>query len=154
MPESDHQDSAMTVFVQLFYGSALLAVCALLHVACLVGAAAVLAKLAYRHRDLPAGIHSAMIIIGAVAALVVAHTAEVWLWALSLLVLGALHDVSDAVYFALSTYTTLGYGDVVLAPGYRIFASMAAVTGLLAFGLSTAFLVAILTRHFPNARFR
>jgi len=143
----------MSVFAQLFYGSALLALCSLLHVACLVGAAAILAKLAYRHRDLPAGIHSAMIIIGAVAALVVAHTVEVWIWAISLFFLGAVHNVSDAVYFSLVTYTTVGYGDVVLVPEFRVFGAMAAVTGMLVFGLSTAFLVAILTRHFPSTRF-
>jgi hypothetical protein len=143
----------MTVFAQLSLGSALLALCSLLHVACLVGAAVVLAKLAYRHRDLPAGIHSVLIITVAVAALIVAHTVEVWLWAISLLVLGAVSNVSDAVYFSLATYTTVGYGDVVLGPEYRVFGAMAAVTGMLVFGLSTAFLVAILTRHFPNARF-
>lgn len=143
----------MTVFEQLFLGSALLALCSLLHVACLVAAAAVLAKLAYRHRDLPAGIHSTIIITGAVAALIFAHTVEVWLWAIALLLLGAVSSVSDAVYFSLATYTTVGYGDVVLGPHHRVFGAMAAVTGMLVFGLSTAFLVAILTRHFPSSRF-
>jgi hypothetical protein len=142
----------MTVFMQLFYGSALLALCSLLHVACLVGGAAVLAKLAYRHRDLPSGIHSVLIITGAVAALILAHTVEVWIWAISLLFLGAVSNVSDAVYFSLVTYTTVGYGDVVLDPEHRVFGAMAAVTGMLVFGLRTAFLVAILTRHFPSAR--
>lgn len=112
-----------------------------------------LARLAYRYRDLPAALHSALIITGAVAALVAAHTVEVWIWAISLLLLGAVHGISDAVYFALVTYTTVGYGDVVLAPAFRVFGAMAAVTGMLVFGLSTAFLVAILTRHFPYARF-
>ena len=143
----------MTVFAQLFLGSALLALCSLLHIAGLVGAASMLATLAYRHRDLPAGIHSALIIAGAVAALILAHTVEVWIWAIALLILGAVAGVSDAVYFSLATYTTVGYGDVVLGPEYRVFGAMAAVTGMLVFGLSTAFLVAILTRHFPYARF-
>jgi Ion channel len=70
-----------------------------------------------------------------------------------LLILGAVANVPDAVYFALATYTTVGYGDVVLASEHRVFGAMAAVTGMLVFGLSTAFLVAILTRHFPSARF-
>ena len=144
----------MTVFTQLFLGSALLALCSLLHVACLVAAVSVLAKLAYRHRHLPSAIHLALIITVAVGALALAHTVEVWIWAFSLLFLGAVTNVPDAVYFSLATYTTVGYGDVVLTPDFRVFGAMAAVTGMIVFGLSTAFLVAILTHHFPNARLR
>ena len=144
----------MSVFTQIFLGSALLALCSLLHVASLVGATWMLANLAYKYRDLPAALHSALIITGAVAALILAHTVEVWIWAISLLLLGAVHSVTDAVYFSLATSTTVGYGDVVLEPDFRVFGAMAAVTGMLVFGLSTAFLVAILTRHFPSSRFR
>ena len=142
----------MTVFTQLLLGSVLLGLCALLHVAFLVGAAAVLAKFAYRIHLLPHSVHLAVPIVGALFALIAAHTVEVWLWALSLIALGAVQGVEKSVYFALVTYTTVGYGDIVLAPQFRIFASMAAVTGLLTFGLSTAFLVAVVTRLFPNAR--
>ena len=48
---------------------------------------------------------------------------------------------NTAVYFSIATYTTLGYGDVVLDEGHRIFAAFGAMTGMLAFGISTAFLV-------------
>ena len=55
-----------------------------------------------------------------------------------------------ALYFSLVTFTTLGYGDIVLGEGLRIFGAFASVTGLLAFGLSTAFLVALMTRMFEE----
>jgi len=61
---------------------------------------------------------------------------------------GALPDWNTAVYFSLVTYTTLGYGDVVLGPGLRIFAAFSAVTGLLGFGISTAFLVGAIGKVF------
>lgn len=77
-----------------------------------------------------------------------AHTVQVWLWAWALHTRDALQDWNTAVYFALVTYTTVGYGDVVLSPETRIFAAMAGVTGILNFGISTAFLVAALTRLF------
>ena len=57
-----------------------------------------------------------------------------------------LQDWNSAVYFSLVSYTSLGYGDVVLGPGARIFGAFSSVTGLLSFGLSTAFLVALMTR--------
>lgn len=138
---------------QLAFGSILLALCSLLHIASLVGGEIICAKLCYRRPGLPDGLHLVLLITVAVAALVASHTVQVWLWAFALLALGAVHSVSDGVYFALVTYTTVGYGDVVLEDAFRVFGAMAAVTGMLAFGLSTAFLVAILTRHFPRARF-
>ena len=48
------------------------------------------------------------------------------------------------------TYTTLGYGDVVLAENARIVATFCATTGLLTFGISTAFLIGVLSRVLPE----
>ncbi len=62
--------------------------------------------------------------------------------------LGALPGFAEAIYFAIVTYTTLGYGDIVLDANFRVFAALSSVTGLLNFGLSTAFLVGILSRLF------
>lgn len=75
---------------------------------------------------------------------VMGHAFQVWLWAMAFTVLGTLPNIDDAIYFSLVTYTTLGYGDVTVANGFRTFAVIAAVTGLLNFGLSTAFLVGLL----------
>ena len=79
--------------------------------------------------------------------LLLSHTIHLYLWAIALLVMGALAASEDAIYFALATYTTAGYGDIVLGPEYRIFGAMAAVNGVLAFGLTTAFLVAFFRRY-------
>ena len=81
---------------------------------------------------------------------VLAHTIQVWIWALAWLYAGVLEDLNSSIYFSLVTHTTLGYGDIVLGPELRIFASFAAVAGLLAFGLSTAYLVAVMTRLFQQ----
>ncbi|MCP4185022.1 MAG: two pore domain potassium channel family protein [Hyphomicrobiales bacterium] len=86
----------------------------------------------------------------AIVMIVLTHTIQVWIWALAFVLMSALPDINDAVYFALVTYTTLGYGDITIADELRTFCSMAAVTGLLSFGLSAAFLVEILTRFMPK----
>ena len=80
------------------------------------------------------------------AVIIFSHTIQVWLWALTFVLLDALPNLADAVYFSLVTYTTLGYGDITLNQDFRIFGAMEAVTGLLNFGLSTAFLVSVITR--------
>lgn len=82
----------------------------------------------------------------AFVAIAFSHLIQVCIWAASFMVLTALPNLGDAVYFSIVTYTTVGYGDVTVARDFRNFAAMASVTGLLIFGLSTAFLVAMFTR--------
>src|SRR5262249_25585625 len=55
--------------------------------------------------------------LGAVIPLFFGHFAQVGLWAGVLVLLGALQTYDDAFYFSLVTFATLGYGDIVLAPG-------------------------------------
>ena len=68
---------------------------------------------------------------------------QVWFWAFLFRSLDALEEWSDAVYFSLVTTTTLGYGDITLDPKFRVVGAMAAVAGLMTYGLSTAFLVGV-----------
>lgn len=65
----------------------------------------------------------------------------VWLWASALMALSVFPAWELAVYFALETFTTLGFGDVLAPPRWRILAGMAAANGLLNFGLMTAVLM-------------
>jgi len=124
-------------------GSLLLAICSLVHITLLVRTIGFLKTFGIR---LSNSFKKEILILIAFTAVVAAHTVQVWLWAFSLVLLGAFNSIADAVYFSLVTYTTLGYGDVTLNEGVRIFGAMAAVTGLLNFGLSTAFLVGVFTR--------
>ena len=50
------------------------------------------------------------------------------------------------MYFSLVSFTTLGFGDVLFPPEWRLLSGMAAANGLLNFGLLTALLVEAL-RH-------
>jgi len=68
-------------------------------------------------------------------------TAGVWLWAFCFRALGIFITMEAAVYFALVSYTTLGYGDILLTHEWRILGGMAAANGLLNIGLLTALLV-------------
>lgn len=74
---------------------------------------------------------------------VAAHTVEVWLWTFVYLWLGAFATIEEAVYFTLVTFTTLGYGDVILAVEHRLLSGFTAVNGLILVGLTTAFFIEI-----------
>jgi hypothetical protein len=57
--------------------------------------------------------------------------------------LGLFDSFEPALYFSIISFTTVGFGDVVLEPGWRLLAGMTATHGLLNFGLFTAFLVEV-----------
>ena len=68
---------------------------------------------------------------------------EVLVWAATYLVLNAIEGVERAVYYSMVTFTTLGYGDVVLAKSWRLLGSFEAANGIIMFGWSTAIVMAV-----------
>lgn len=70
-------------------------------------------------------------------------TGSVWGWAALYMRLGLFETLESALYFSIVSFTTVGYGDVVLEPGWRLLAGMTATHGLLSFGLFTAVLVEV-----------
>ena len=73
--------------------------------------------------------------------LLVSMSATVWIWAFYLVWSGALGDLETAVYFSLVSFTTLGFGDVVLDKPHRLLSGLLAANGLVLFGLTTAVLI-------------
>jgi hypothetical protein len=82
------------------------------------------------------------VVLGLVAVL----TVEIWLYAVVFLAVGALPDFESALYFSTTSFTTLGYGDVVLDARWRLFGAIEGANGLLLFGWSTAFLISVTGR--------
>jgi hypothetical protein len=65
----------------------------------------------------------------------------VWLWAGLYMAIGVFDDLETTLYFTVTAYTTLGFGDVLAPQEWRLLGGMAAANGLLNFGLLTAVLV-------------
>ncbi len=124
----------------------MLVLCSLLHVFMLVYIARNIQRYVRHLNHIHEFARWTLLVSAVFLTVVLAHTIQVWAWALSFYGLGALPDMSSSIYFSLITYTTVGYGDVTLDHNYRVFAAMASVTGLLNFGLSTAFLVGLFSR--------
>jgi len=68
-------------------------------------------------------------------------TASAWLWAAIFLTFDVFSELEPALYFSVVTFTTLGYGDVVLGTQWRLLGSLTTVNGLIIVGLNTAFLM-------------
>lgn len=87
-----------------------------------------------------------LVVVATSLAVLVMLTASIWLWAVTFHLLGVFASFEESMYFTLVTFTTLGYGDVLMPQDWRILGGMAAANGLLNFGLMTAFMVEAL-RH-------
>jgi hypothetical protein len=86
------------------------------------------------------------VMMATVAVLMVAHTAEVMVWALAYHLADAAPSGARLVYFAFVNYTTLGYGDVIPVPEWQLLGPMTAMNGVLLFGWSTAVIFEVLRR--------
>ena len=70
---------------------------------------------------------------------------EIWVWALFYHFLSVFPDLETALYFSSTSFTTVGYGDVVLPKEWRILSAVEAINGFLLFGWATAFIWEIVT---------
>ena len=73
------------------------------------------------------------------------HLAEITFWAFVLDMSGAVADIGAAIYSSAGSYTTSG-SDIVLPPQWRLLGPFEAVDGMLMFGVSTAFIFAVVNR--------
>jgi len=85
------------------------------------------------------------VLIGA-KLVVLALLGYILMWALLFTGLGLLPDLETSFYFSGITFTSVGYGDVMLPTCWRLLSVGLAVNGLLMAGWSTALLVYIVQR--------
>ncbi len=79
-------------------------------------------------------------------ALIFLHLVEISLWAMLYFWSQGIPDLHSAFYFSSVTYTTVGYGDIVLPREWRLVGGIEALTGILMCGWSTAFFFLIISR--------
>ncbi len=94
------------------------------------------------------GVRTWMNLTFIVAAILLAlggHLAEIVLWGFVLDATGAVADVGAAIYSSAGSYTTSG-SDIVLPPEWKLLGPFEAVVGMLMFGVSTAFIFAVVNR--------
>lgn len=80
------------------------------------------------------------------------HLLQIGVWAAFYLRAGGMPDFSTAFYFSAITYTTTGYGDVLLPESLRLYGGVEALTGILMCGLSTGMFFAAFVRAFGLPR--
>lgn len=75
----------------------------------------------------------------------ISHIIQIWMWAwLYLEISDELNTLEQALYFSTSSFTTVGFGDLVLNEQWRMLSTIEAANGFLLFGWSTAFIFEII----------
>lgn len=86
------------------------------------------------------------LIVFVVLGIVAIHTIEIWVYAVAFLAIGALTGFEPALYFSTVSFSSLGYGDILLTPEWRLLGAIEGVNGLILIAWSTAFLFSVTTR--------
>jgi hypothetical protein len=77
------------------------------------------------------------------------HGLEGGIWGFAYQFLGALPDFRAAMLYSLSAMTTYGHANLFLAAHWELMGALEALDGVLLFGLTTAFLFAIIQSAWP-----
>jgi hypothetical protein len=76
----------------------------------------------------------------------VAHLIEITLWAALFVICGEFKNFAGAYYHSAVNYSTLGYGDVIMSPSWKLLGPLEAADGALMFGVSTAMIFSVIQR--------
>ncbi|MEO7099537.1 MAG: potassium channel family protein [Luteolibacter sp.] len=83
------------------------------------------------------------LLVRVVYGLLLLHLIQIAVWAAFYQIDGCFPDFETSFYYSATSYSTVGYGDVVLRHEWRILGAMEAVTGVIMFGWSTGVLFTV-----------
>jgi hypothetical protein len=98
------------------------------------------------HRFMPT---FAMVMGAAGLLATVLHGIEAATWAAAYRLLGALPDTKSAMLYSLSAITSYGHVNLFLKEQWQLMGALEALNGMLLFGLTTAFLFAMIQKVWP-----
>jgi hypothetical protein len=133
------------VLLQIIFASFLFGGSAMIHA---FGTVGILRLVGRHHRDPDLNaLHRpvAALVVGLLLVFML-HMVEVALWALAYMLIGAFPDFETALYFSLTTFSTVGYGDVVLPNAWRILGAAEGVAGIVLLGWSGGLVLVVLER--------
>jgi hypothetical protein len=76
----------------------------------------------------------------------IAHLLEIAVWAWVFMMCGEFQEGGVAFYHSAVNYSTLGYGDIIMSPSWKLLGPLEAADGCLMFGVSTGMIFAVIQR--------
>ncbi len=77
------------------------------------------------------------------------HGLEATIWASTYFWLGAVGSMSDGMLYSLDSITTRGASGLTLLANWRLLGALEAANGMLLFGISTAYVFAVMQVYWP-----
>jgi voltage-gated potassium channel Kch len=135
------------MLTEIAIAAAIVTISLIIHVAGIL----LMAEWLLRRRDLErsaTGSRFAVLIITLFAGIMFLHILQTGLWAVFYYVQDLFSDFETSLYFSTVSFTTLGYGDVLLPRKWRLLGVMEGFSGVLLCGISTAFIFAVVNGMF------
>jgi len=136
------------MLTEIGIAAAIVAVCLIIHVAGILLMAEWLLR---RREDLQrttSGRRFAVMIVALFAGVLFLHVTQTSLWAVFYYAQDLFSDFETSLYFSMVSFTTLGYGDVLLPRKWRLLGVIEGFSGVLLCGVSTAFIFAVVNAMF------
>lgn len=133
---------------ELCTAAAIVALCLVIHAA---GILLMAEWLLHSREDLErnvSGKRFALLIVTLFGALMFLHAIQTSLWAVFYYTRNLFSDFETSLYFSTVSFTTIGYGDVVLPQKWRLLGVVEGLSGTLLCGVSTAFIFAVINAMF------
>lgn len=138
---------------EIAIAAALVSVCLIIHLAGIV----LMANWLFQRREhLEQNVdskHFALMMVAVFGAVMFLHLVQTSLWAVFYYTQGLFDDFETSLYFSMVSSATIGYGDVLLPRKWRLLGVVEGFSGVLLFGVSTAFIFAVINAMF-QARLR
>ena len=90
-------------------------------------------------------VRSTILVVRLSGVMIVLHILQILLWAVFYRC-SSFATWNSAAYFSITSYSTVGYGDVLPPREWRLFGPVESVAGVLMSGLTASFLFAVVTR--------
>ena len=136
------------MFWELVVAFSIVAFCLVLHVASIVLMADWLVDQRAKRAETLRAVGYMVLLIATFSLMIVLHMIETAIWATFYYNRGLFPDFETSLYFSITSYTTIGFGDVVMPRAWRMLGGIEGISGVLLCGLSTAFVFAIVNALF------
>lgn len=142
----------MAVFMtrELLTASGIVAICVVVHIGSIMFIAQLLLFRFSEREGFATTTRQARLLLFVFALVISLHVVEIGIWATFYYWRGLFPDFETALYFSFGTYSTIGYGDVVLPQGWRLLGGVEGLSGVLLCGLSAAFIFAVVNTLFQS----
>ena len=138
------------MLTEIAIAAAIVSVCLMIHLTGIL----LMAEWLFRWRDTlersPTRRLMALLIVTLCCGILLLHLIQTGLWAVFYYTQNLFSDFETSLYFSMVSFTTLGYGDVLLPKRWRLLGVVEGFSGVLLCGISTAFIFAVINAVFQT----